>query len=73
MWNASLVFRVLTWNLSKAHLYILNTDKPTEMSTKGKLLKYTGFISLLRIPKDNVDMNSYWLERIKIRVSLMDF
>ena len=72
MWNASLAFRVLTWNLSKTHLYILNFDKPKEMSTKGKRLKYTEFI-LLRIPKVIVDMNSYWLERIEMRVLLLDF
>ena len=72
MWNASLVFRVLTWNLSKAHLYILNFDKPTEMSTKGKRLKYTEFINLQRIPNERVDMNSFWLERIEMRVLLLD-
>ena len=59
MWNASLAFRVLTWNLSKAHLYILNLDKPTEMSTKGKRLRYTEVSISLRIPKGSVDMNSY--------------
>ena len=73
MWNASLVFWVLTWNLSKAHLYILNFDKPTEMSTKGERFKYTEFIILLRIPKGSVDMNSYWLERVEMRVLLLDF
>ena len=72
MWNASLVFWVLTWNLSKAHLYILNFDKPTEMSTKGKRLKYTEFIILLRIPKGSVDMNSCWLERIEMRVLILE-
>ena len=72
MWNASLAFRVLTWNLSKAHLYILNFDKPTEMSTKGKRLKYTEFINLQRIPNERVDMNSFWLERIEMRVLLLD-
>ena len=71
MWNASLAFRVLTWNLSKAHLYILNFDKPTEMSTKGKRLKYTEFINLQRIPNERVDMNSFWLERIEMRVLLL--
>ena len=60
MWNASLAFRVLTFNLSKAHLYILNFDKPTEMLTKGKRLRYTEFIILLRIPKGSVGKNSYW-------------
>ena len=49
MWNASFAFRVLTWNL----------DKPTEMSTKGKRLRYTEVIISLRIPKGSVDMNSY--------------
>ena len=73
MWNASFAFRVLTLNLSKAHLYILNFDKPAEMSTKGKRLKYTEFIILLRIPKASVDMNSCWLERIEMRVLLLDF
>ena len=72
MWNASLAFRVLMWNLSKAHLYILNFDKPTEMSTKGKRLKYTEFINLQRIPNERVDMNSFWLERIEMRVLLLD-
>ena len=72
MWNASFAFRVLTWNLSKAHLYILNFDKPTEMSTKGKRLKYTEFINLQRIPNERVDMNSFWLERIEMRVLLLD-
>ena len=60
MWNASLAFRVLMWNLTKAHLYILNFDKPTEMLTKGKRLRSTEFINLLRIPKGSVDMNPYW-------------
>ena len=73
MWNASLVFWLLTWNLSKAHLYILNFDKATEISTKEKRLKYTEFIILLRIPKASVDMNSCWLERIEMRVLLLDF
>ena len=63
----------MTLNLSKAHLYILNFDKPAEMSTKGKRLKYTEFIILLRIPKGSVDMNSCWLERIEMRVLLLDF
>ena len=72
MWNASLAFRILTWNLSKAHLYILNFDKPTEMSTKRKRLKYTEIIILLRILNGSVDMNSYWLERIEMRVLLLD-
>ena len=39
MGNASLAFRALTWNLSKAHLYILNYDKPMEMSTKGEKIE----------------------------------
>ena len=73
MWNVSLAFRVLTWNLSKAHLYILNFDKTTKMLAKGKRLKYTEFIILLRIPKGSVDMNSHWLERIEMRVLLLDF
>ena len=72
MWNASLAFRVLMWNLTKAHLYILNFDKPTEMLTKGKRLKYTEFITLQRIPNESVDMNSFWLERIEMRVLLLD-
>ena len=72
MWNASFAFRVLTLNLSKAHLYILNFDKPAEMSTKGKRLKYTEFIILLRISKSNANMNSYWLERIEMTVLLLD-
>ena len=73
MWNVSIAFRVLTWDLSKAHLYILNFDKPTEISTKGKRLKYTEFIILLRITNASVDMNSFWLERIEMRVLLLDF
>ena len=60
MWNASLAFWVLTRNLSNAHPYILNFDKPTEMLTKGKRLRSTEFINLLRIPKGSVDMNSSW-------------
>ena len=72
MWNASLAFRVLMWNLTKAHLYILNFDKPTEMWTKGKRLKYTEFITLQRIPNESVDMNSFWLERIEMRVLVLD-
>ena len=72
MWNVSLAFRVLTWNLSKAHLYIFNFDKPTEILTKGKRLKYTEFIILLRIPNDSVDMNSCWLERIEMRDLILD-
>ena len=43
------------------------------MSTKEKRLKYTEFIILLRIPKASVDMNSCWLERIEMRVLLLDF
>ena len=73
MWNVSLAFRVSTWNLSKERLYILNFDKATEMPTKGKRLKYIEFIILLRIPKGSFNMNSYWLERIEIRVLLLDF
>ena len=74
MWNASLIaFQVLTWDLSKAHLYILNFDKPTEMSTKRKRLKYTELIILLRIPNGSDDMNSFWLERIEMKVLLLDF
>ena len=73
MWNASLAFRVLTLNLSKAHLYILNFDKPTKMLTKGKTLKYIEFIILLRISNGSVNMNSFWLERIEIKVLLLDF
>ena len=44
-----------------------------EMSTKGKRLRYTEFITLLRICKGSVDVNSYRLERSEIRVSLLDF
>ena len=44
-----------------------------EMSTKGKRLRYTEFITLLRIRKGSVDVNSYWLERSEIRVLLSDF
>ena len=43
------------------------------MLAKGKRLKYTDFIILLRIPKGSVDMNSHWLERIEMRVLLLDF
>ena len=43
------------------------------MSTKGERFKYTEFIILLRIPKGSVDMNSHWLERIEMRVWLLDF
>ena len=42
------------------------------MLSKGKRLKYTEFIILLRIPKGSVDMNSYWLDRIEMRVLLLD-
>ena len=41
--------------------------------TKGKRLKYTKCIILLRIPKVSVDMNLYWLERIQMRLLLVDF
>ena len=44
-----------------------------EMSTKGKRLRYTEFITLLRICKGRVDVNSYRLERSEIRVLLLDF
>ena len=44
-----------------------------EMSTKGKRLRYTEFITLLRISKGSVDVNSYRLERSEIRVLLLDF
>ena len=43
------------------------------MSTKGKKWKYTEFIILLRTSKIRIDMNSYWLERIEMRVLLLDF
>ena len=43
------------------------------MLTKGKRLKYTEFIILLRIPKHSVNMKSYWSERIEMRVLLLDF
>ena len=72
MWNTSLAFWVLTWNLSKEYPNNVNFDKPTEMSTKGKRLKYTEFIILLRISKSNANMNSYWLERIEMTVLLLD-
>ena len=42
------------------------------MSTKEKRLKYTEFIILLRIPKGSVDMNSCWLERIEMRVLILE-
>ena len=58
---------------SKLKECILNFDKPTEMLTKGKRLRSTEFINLLRIPKGSVDMNSYWLERCEMRVLLLDF
>ena len=73
MWNVSLAFPVLTWNLSKGHLYISNFDKPTEMLTEGKRLRYTEFIILLRIPKDSVDMKSYCLEKSGMRVLHLHF
>ena len=44
-----------------------------EMLTKGKRLKYTEFIILLRIPKRSVNMKPYWSERIEMRVLLLDF
>ena len=43
------------------------------MLTKGKRLKYTEVIILLRIPNGSVNMNSFWLERIEMRVLLLDF
>ena len=43
------------------------------MSTEEKRLKYTGFIILLRIPNGSVNMNLFWLERIEMRVLLLDF
>ena len=73
MWKASLGFRVLTWNLSKAHLYILKFDKPTKILTKGKRLKYNEFIIFLKIPNGSVNMNSFALKRIEMRVLLLDF
>ena len=63
---------ILTWNLSKAHLYILNFDKPTQMSTKEKKYIYTELIILLRISNGSVDMNSFSLERIEMRALLLD-
>ena len=66
-------FCVSSFDLSKARLYILNFDKPAEMSTKGKRLKYTEFIILLRIPKGSIGMNSYWLEKIETRILLLNF
>ena len=42
------------------------------MLTKGKRLKYTEFIIVLRIPNGSVNMNSFWLERIEMRVLLLD-
>ena len=68
MWNATLAFWILIWDLSKTHLYIFNFDKPTEMLTEGKKLRYTEFIILRRIPKGSVNMNSYWLEKSEMRV-----
>ena len=44
-----------------------------EMLTKGKRLKCTEFIILLRIPKRSVNMKPYWSERIEMRVLLLDF
>ena len=43
------------------------------MSTEGKGLKYNEFIILLSISNSSVDMNSYWLEKSKMRVLLLDF
>ena len=45
------------------------------MPTKGKRLKHTEFIILLRIPKSgaNMNMNSYWSERIEMRLLLLHF
>ena len=43
------------------------------MSTKGKRLKYTEFIILLKIPNGSVDMNSFWLEKTEMTVLLLDF
>ena len=43
------------------------------MLTERKRLEYTEFIVLLRIPKGRVDMNSCCLERIEMRVLLLDF
>ena len=42
------------------------------MSTKGKRLKHTKFITLQRIPNESVEMNSFWFERIEMRVLLLD-
>ena len=38
------------------------------MLSEGKRLRYTELIILLSIPKGNVDMNSYWLEKSEMRV-----
>ena len=73
MWNATLAFRVFTLNLSKARFYILNFDKPTEMPTEEKRLRYTEFIVLLNIPKGSVDMKSYWLGKSEMRTLLWYF
>ena len=43
------------------------------MSTKGKRLKHTEFIILLRTPKSSADMNSYWSERIEMRLLFLHF
>ena len=55
-------------NLSKAHFYILNFGRPTEMSTEGNRVRYIEFIILLSILEGNVDMNSYWLEKSEMRI-----
>ena len=51
IWNASLAFLVLTGNLSEAHFYIFNFDRPTEISAEGKRLRYAEFTNLMIIPK----------------------
>ena len=43
------------------------------MPTEGRRLRYTEFIILPRIPKDKVDMKSYWLEKSGMRVLYLHF
>ena len=44
-----------------------------EMSTEGKIWRYTEFIVLLSIPIGSVGMKSYWLEKSEKRVLLLHF
>ena len=41
------------------------------MSTEGKRVRYTEFITSLSILKGSVHMNSYWLEKSEVRVLLL--